>query len=741
MHLRLVRNRASGSGKDRRYAQLVQSFRRPDGMPAHRVVANLGELDDREVQNLKLALEASRKGKSLVLPEASPKKAWPLRVLANLEYLHLAVGLRIWEYWKLSELFNRLLPKGGDAVVPGDVILALTLQRCVAPGSKLYAQRWFPRTALPELLGIDLSQFNNTRLHRVLDQLDEVDAELQEALPVRYQQHDGAFLSLFMDVTDTWFEGRGCDLAARDRTKEGFTDRHKIGIVLLCSDRGFPLRWKVVAGKRRDAPIMSEMLQSLEHLAWTGDVPLVCDRAMGQAGSVTKLVDSGHRFLTAAPRTEIASYEVEVPNTTDLAVPLGLVPATYDDDLKAVAEAVERGGMERVDERLFVLDLGVKERELVFQLPELGDEVIFNEDELKGGALALLKARRLREMLDAQVVKSQGELARREQVSQPRITQLLNLLKLAPDLQARILAGEFGYVSEHYLRDCVRYESKQKQLRMLEENAQLARPAFAGKAVRKSRSGRRSARVRLVLYFNPQMCIEQRITAEAHRQSVEDFAADLNRRLHSERTRLTPESMHSLLTERLAYHSFLKLYTIHLDLVGLPGSDCKVPQLRLEFDEHEWHRRRRHDGFVLLVAHPEIPMKAQELVELYRAKDAVEKDFRTIKDVVRLRPVYHHTDPKVRAHVTLCMLALLLERTLEQRLRRSSMPMTAPACFETLASCHLNLLQTDPDLPPTYSITEPSTEQRDLLKVLRMGDLVDAEEVAPRIQPRAPSQG
>ncbi len=57
---------------------------------------------------------------------------------------------------------------------------------------------------------------------------------------------------------------------------------------------------------------------------------------------------------------------------------------------------------------------------------------------------------------------------------------------------------------------------------------------------------------------------------------------------------------------------------------------------------------------------------------------------------------------------------------------------------ETLASCHLNLLQTDPDLPPTYSLTEPSTEQRDLLKVLRMGDLVDAEEIAPRIQPRAP---
>ena len=165
MHLRLVRNRAASTGKGRRYAQLVQSYRRPDGVPGHRVVANLGELDDREVHNLRLALEASRSGKSLVLPEAQARAetAWPLRVLANLDYLHIAVALRIWEYWKLGELFNRLLPKGGEAVAPGDVIAALCLQRCVSPGSKLYAQRWFPRTALPELCGVSPAQFNNTR--------------------------------------------------------------------------------------------------------------------------------------------------------------------------------------------------------------------------------------------------------------------------------------------------------------------------------------------------------------------------------------------------------------------------------------------------------------------------------------------------------------------------------------------------------------------------------------------------
>lgn len=35
----------------------------------------------------------------------------------------------------------------------------------------------------------------------------------------------------------------------------------------------------------RDAAIMAEMLRALHLVPWMGDAPLVCDRAMGQAGS------------------------------------------------------------------------------------------------------------------------------------------------------------------------------------------------------------------------------------------------------------------------------------------------------------------------------------------------------------------------------------------------------------------------------------------------------------------------
>lgn len=89
-----------------------------------------------------------------------------------------------------------------------------------------------------------------------------------------------------------------------------------------------------------------------------------------------------------------------------------------------------------------------------------------------------------------------------------------------------------------------------------------------------------------------------------------------------------------------------------------------------------------------------------------------------------------------RAHVSLCMLALLLERTLERRLRKAGKAMTASAALEELAAGHLNMVATGPDEPPAYIATEPSIEHRELLARLRLEHLVDQNQMAARIEPR-----
>jgi len=735
MHLRLVKAKSGKTVK--RYAQLVQSYRRDDGMPAHRLIASLGELSDQEVHNLRLALEASRKSKSVVLPQTL---AWKPKVLANLAFLDIAVAYEMWRSWKLSELLHRLIPEHGVAVRAAEVVCALTLQRCVAPGSKLYAQRWFPRTALPELLGVEPANFHNTRIHRVLEKLDQVEDELQEGLVRRYQHRDGTFATLFTDVTDAWFEGRGPDLAERGRTKEGLRNRHKIGILLLCNEHGYPLRWSTLPGRRRDGQTLRELVQRIEGQSWTEGVPIVFDRAMGTAGAVARLCASDLRFLTAVRRSEIPSYTKELPSEG-----LADIEGSEEENerKRLIEEAGKRAlaaGMQRVDDRLYVLDLGTTSRRMrLANDTDMDDEQDVDVEELEGGALWLYRARRYQRQLDDKVFPTRAAIAEHQGVSQARMSQIMMLLRIDVALQEEILTGCFGYIPERTLRSIANLRSKAAQRRALVEHGASARPMGSMPTPRHDHGQKTiDAKLRLVLYFNPQMLVDQRTMGERHRKEVESHVRDLNVRLRGKGgPKRTRESIHSEVANKLASRSLLSIYKVQVEEV-VQGNH-KHFKVDLTFDEEAWKKRRSTDGFVLLVAHPDLSQNAAEMVALYRAKDAVEKDFQTIKSDLEIRPVFHHTDPKVRAHVSLCMLALLLERTLERRLRKAGMPKTAAACLEELASGHLNMVAIGPDEPPAYIITDPTPEQRKLLTKLRLSHLTNQDKIAAEIQPRSRS--
>ena len=736
MHLRLSTKKQNGQVY--RYAQLVESYRRPDGLPAHKILASLGQLSDKEISNLRLALKASREGKALILPESAQDSQWQAKIIANLRYLDVAVVQEMWRRWNLPRLFNRLLPKGLDAIAPSLVISALVAHRCTDPGSKLYAQRWFPRTALPELLGVDVEQFGNTRIHRVLDSLDRVDDALQADLPSRYQRKEGVFATIFMDVSDAWFSGRGPDLAERDRTKEGFRNKHKVGIVLVCNEHGYPLRWKVVPGKQRDPVCMEDMLLQIQDAEWIGETPLVCDRGMGRAKSIAKLVESRVRFLTATTRTEIASYTDAIPYEAFLALsPVGS-EITSAGEIEIAARTAEAAGLKKVDDFLYVYELGVCERTLSFQRPRLEySGADWDPDALEGGASFIALARIFRDRINQKEFRNQSDLAKKVGLTRARVTQVMNTIKIDEELQERILRGDFGYVSERLLRDCVKYGTEAEQRRLLEESAKTVRPLRdSGRPRPPRRVGRQTVQLRLVAYFNPQMFVEQRANASKGRQRVEAHVADLNRRLQSSRSNHDKDRVQTEVRNLLARWKLLSVFEIRITTKRDPETKRPYWQVRLRFNEEEWKRRQRFAGFVLLIGHPELPHSDEEIVRLYREKDTVEKDFQTIKSVVKLRPLYHHTDGKVRAHITLCMLALLIERSIERRLKRSGLSRTAAACFEELRECHLNLVSSDHAPEPTYATTEVTQEQMAILRSLRMKDLIDPEEIAEHLRPR-----
>jgi len=83
-----------------------------------------------------------------------------------------------------------------------------------------------------------------------------------------------------------------------------------------------------------------------------------------------------------------------------------------------------------------------------------------------------------------------------------------------------------------------------------------------------------------------------------------------------------------------------------------------------QLDKAKLEREAQCDGtFVLEVSDEKIPAATAALA--YKGLLRVEQSFRTLKNGVDIRPVYHRLDKRIRAHVSLCMLAYLLERIVE----------------------------------------------------------------------------
>lgn len=697
-------------------------------MPAHRVLASLGDASSLEVENLRTALSAAVQRKRVVIARSiAPSKAAPQPV-ANLRYLDVAVLLELWRAWGLHELLGAVMPRA-DAVVPASsVVAALCIQRCVDPGSKLYATEWMPRTALPQLLSLPVASFNNTRVHRVLDELDEATPSLMPRLVERYQAEGGLFASLFIDATDTWFVGEGPVLAARAKTKEGRVER-KIGIVLLCNQHGYPMRWEVISGRESEVVAMSRMLALVAGLSWAQQVPLVCDRAMGRTTQIRQLLAAGLHFVTALTTTEYDAYTNRIPHQA--MAEFALHDDRHEDDIAAAGRLIEQAGLQRVEDHLFVLDLGIIER-----VGEGGVEqpapAPASEDEALAKVMRL--ARSLDEAITAGRYTSQASAGRALGLSKALAWRYGLLCRLPASVQQQILDGKARGRSLDELIRIARLDDVQQQCAAFA--TLVAGPAARHGSARtlgmtRSKSTPPSAsepiRVRAVLYFNPQLFVDQRRRARDRLDVVRAFTDDLNTRLASPRSRMQRDQIAAAVDRQLRKDDLLEAFTLIITEQQLAGRVRFGVELRL--DPAQWSRRRRYDGFNVVVTHPDLERSAPDLCQLYRAKDAIEKDFQTIKSVVELRPVRHHTDAKVRAHVTLCMLALLLQRTLEQKLAGLCSP---NAALELLATTHLNRYA-GADGTTAHIVTRTDAAQDKILRVLRLKHLADYHETVERI--------
>jgi hypothetical protein len=93
-------------------------------------------------------------------------------------------------------------------------------------------------------------------------------------------------------------------------------------------------------------------------------------------------------------------------------------------------------------------------------------------------------------------------------------------------------------------------------------------------------------------------------------------------------------------------------------------------QQRLVVDRANLRAEERLDGKFLLSSTDD-SLSAGELALLYKSMLEMERSWRDLKQVLDLRPVYYRKEDRIRAHVTLCFLGLMLVQVVETTVQDS----------------------------------------------------------------------
>jgi hypothetical protein len=90
----------------------------------------------------------------------------------------------------------------------------------------------------------------------------------------------------------------------------------------------------------------------------------------------------------------------------------------------------------------------------------------------------------------------------------------------------------------------------------------------------------------------------------------------------------------------------------------------RTPSGLLRIDQAAIKRETHLDGKWLLRT-SDLTLTPDDLAAAYKQLLAVERGWRDMKGALGLRPVFHHREDRIRAHIQLCWLALLLLRVIE----------------------------------------------------------------------------
>jgi transposase len=319
----------SKDGKDHTYWSLVETIRTANG-PRQRTLCYLGELNSSaQARWLRTVEVFNQQGEAEQLklfpshvesPTDDPQVARVLVKRVRLERTRqfgaCFLGWEMWRRLALDRFFEEAVD-GDPADVPWSRVAALlAINRLCAPGSELAVEeRWYPSTALDDLLEIEEGKINDTRLYRCLDRILPHKTKLERHLKERYGELFGAeFDVLLYDLTSSYVEGAAekNPMMRRGYSRDHRPDCEQMVIALIVNSEGFPFSYETFDGNRADVSTMETILRMVERKYGKARRIWVMDRGIVSEENLKAIRSRGGQYLVGTPRSQMKQFEAEL---------------------------------------------------------------------------------------------------------------------------------------------------------------------------------------------------------------------------------------------------------------------------------------------------------------------------------------------------------------------------------------------------------------------------------------------
>jgi len=166
-------------------------------------------------------------------------------------------------------------------------------------------------------------------------------------------------------------------------------------------------------------------------------------------------------------------------------------------------------------------------------------------------------------------------------------------------------------------------------------------------------------------------------------------------------------------TKARFYHAVCEAHLSRIIQVDLPAE-----LFSYDVDATARARAEMMDGKLLLVTNTQ-DMTPADIVRRYKSLADIERGFKVLKSEIEIGPVYHRLPERIRAHASICFMALILHRIMRTRLRAANAGLTPERALEQLHRIQHHRIRLN-GAEPVTGVSSINTDQSEVLSALRV---------------------